>query len=197
MKIKLMCLHVHFQMVRTRRGTRTDLTPTRDESRGTEDGEDPLGDTASHVPMAPMQSQQAETSSRRTAGSRRATAPPVAASTGAPRQPTDAPEQWADAPGQATSIPGQAAAPRPTMPTSVPGVDPSFFEMMARMMAAGLASFGTPPTPAVPVSADNVVTLVRLVKSMREMGCEQYMGAEDAEVAGRWIRRVERTLVQI
>jgi len=37
-----------------------------------------------------------------------------------------------------------------------------------------------------------MVHLVRLVKSMREMGCEQ-----DAKVAGRWIRKVEETMIQI
>jgi len=42
--------------------------------------------------------------------------------------------------------------------------------------------------------SDNVVLLVRLVKSMREMGCEPYMGEHDAEIAGRWSRRVEKTM---
>jgi hypothetical protein len=31
---------------------------------------------------------------------------------------------------------------------------------------------------------------------MREMGCEPYMGEQDAE-AGRWIRKVEKTMIQI
>ncbi|XP_073267141.1 uncharacterized protein [Populus alba] len=44
---------------------------------------------------------------------------------------------------------------------------------------------------------DNVVPLVRLVKSMREMGCEPYMGEQDAKIAGRWIRKVENTMIQI
>jgi hypothetical protein len=42
--------------------------------------------------------------------------------------------------------------------------------------------------------SDNVVLLVRLVKSMREMGCEPYMGEHDAEIAGRWSRKVEKTM---
>jgi len=41
------------------------------------------------------------------------------------------------------------------------------------------------------------VLLVRLVKSMREMGCKPYMGEQDAEVAMRWIRKVEKTMIQI
>jgi hypothetical protein len=32
---------------------------------------------------------------------------------------------------------------------------------------------------------------------MREMGCEPYSGEQDAEVAGRWIRKVEKTMIQI
>jgi len=60
-----------------------------------------------------------------------------------------------------------------------------------------------PPTPIAPIileeatTTDNVVHLVRLVKSMREMGCEPYSGEQDAEVAGRWIRKVEKTMLQI
>jgi len=44
---------------------------------------------------------------------------------------------------------------------------------------------------------DSMVLLVRLVKSMREMGCEPYMGEQDAEIARRWIRKVENTMIQI
>jgi hypothetical protein len=44
---------------------------------------------------------------------------------------------------------------------------------------------------------NDVVHLVPLVKSMREMGCEPYSGEQDAEVAGRWIRKVEKTMIQI
>jgi hypothetical protein len=32
---------------------------------------------------------------------------------------------------------------------------------------------------------------------MREMGCEPYMGEQDAEIDGRWIRKVEKTVIQI
>jgi hypothetical protein len=39
--------------------------------------------------------------------------------------------------------------------------------------------------------------VVRLVKSMREMGCEPYSGEHDAEVTGMWIRKVEKTIIQI
>ena len=32
---------------------------------------------------------------------------------------------------------------------------------------------------------------------MRELGCESFLGVQDAEVAGRWLRKVENTLVQL
>jgi hypothetical protein len=47
------------------------------------------------------------------------------------------------------------------------------------------------------MTTDNVVPLVRLVKSIKEMGYEPYMREEDAEIAGRWIRKVEKTMIQI
>ena len=67
---------------------------------------------------------------------------------------------------------------------------------------AGSVTQTTPTTqipqaaPMTSMTTDNVVPLVRLVKSMREMGCEPYMGEQDAE-AGRWIRKVEKTMIQI
>ena len=42
-----------------------------------------------------------------------------------------------------------------------------------------------------------MVHLVCLVKSIREMSCEPYLGEQDAEVARRWIRMVEKTMIQI
>jgi hypothetical protein len=68
---------------------------------------------------------------------------------------------------------------------------------------AGSATQTTPTTqitqaaPMTSMTTDNVVPLVRLVKSMREMSCELYMGEQDAEIAGRWIRKVEKTMIQI
>jgi hypothetical protein len=32
---------------------------------------------------------------------------------------------------------------------------------------------------------------------MREMSCEPYSGEQNAEVVGRWIRKVEKTMIQI
>jgi len=41
------------------------------------------------------------------------------------------------------------------------------------------------------------VLLVWLVKSIRELGCKPYMREQDAEIAGRWIKKVEKTMIQI
>jgi len=45
--------------------------------------------------------------------------------------------------------------------------------------------------------ADSVVTLVRIVKSMRELGCEPFLGKPDAEIMGRWLRTIKDTLDQM
>jgi hypothetical protein len=34
-------------------------------------------------------------------------------------------------------------------------------------------------------------SVVLLVKSMREMGCKPYMGEQDVEIVGRWIKKVD------
>jgi hypothetical protein len=48
--------------------------------------------------------------------------------------------------------------------------------------------------PVATKKADNVVTSVRIVKSMRELGCEPFLGEPDAEIAGRWLHTIEDTL---
>ena len=45
------------------------------------------------------------------------------------------------------------------------------------------------------MTTGSVVLLVRLVKSMREMGCELYLGEQDAEIGGRWIRKMEKIMI--
>jgi hypothetical protein len=73
-------------------------------------------------------------------------------------------------------------------------------------MMEGMAGLVTQTTPATQIpqvalvngtTMDSVMLLVRLVKSMREMDCEPYMGEQDAEIAERWIRKVEKTMIQI
>jgi len=48
-----------------------------------------------------------------------------------------------------------------------------------------------------PIPVDNVVTLVRVVNSMRELECDSFLGEPDAEIAGRWLRTVEDIMEQI
>jgi hypothetical protein len=48
-----------------------------------------------------------------------------------------------------------------------------------------------------PTPLDNVVTLVWVAKSMRELGCDSFSGEPDVEIAGRWLRTVENIMEQI
>jgi hypothetical protein len=79
---------------------------------------------------------------------------------------------------------------------------------LVKAVMEGMANAATPmlapapaPAPIIPtvseaVTAKNdVVQLVRLVKSMREMGYETYLDEQNAEVAGRWIRKMEKTMI--
>jgi hypothetical protein len=74
---------------------------------------------------------------------------------------------------------------------------------MEGMANAATPMLAPPPAPIIPtileaaITTNDVVHLVHLVKSMREMSCEPYSGEQDAEVAGRWIRKVEKTMIQI
>jgi hypothetical protein len=79
---------------------------------------------------------------------------------------------------------------------------------LVKAVMEGMANAATPmpaplPTPIIPTiskataATNDVVHLVCLVKSMREMGCEPYSSEQDAEVVGRWIRKVEKTMIQI
>jgi hypothetical protein len=72
----------------------------------------------------------------------------------------------------------------------------------------GMANVATPmptppPAPIIPtvskaaITTNDVVQLVRLVISIREMGYEPYSSEQNVEVAGRWIRKVEKTMIQI
>jgi hypothetical protein len=95
-----------------------------------------------------------------------------------------------------------------TIPTGVPPqyIDVGLLVQIVKAVMKGMAGSMTQTTPATQISqtapmngatTDNMVLLVRLVKSMREMGCEPYMGEQDAEIVERWIRKVEKTMTQI
>jgi hypothetical protein len=64
--------------------------------------------------------------------------------------------------------------------------------IMEGMANAATPMPASPPAPIIPTvleaatTTNDVVHLVCLVKSMREMGCEPYSGEQNAEVAGRW-----------
>jgi hypothetical protein len=83
-------------------------------------------------------------------------------------------------------------------------VDAGLLIQIVKAVMEGMVGSATQTTPTIQMpqtapmtstTMDNVVLLVRLVKSMREMGCEPYMGEQDVEVAGRWIRKVEKTMI--
>ena len=175
------------RMVRTRKGT---MIGEGFEER---QGEDPLEDTASHMPLEPQQSRLGEstglirdTDLRQTEGlqlegsdqQRQEVVPPVMAP---------------------TTTPAPAAV--PTL-----HVDPSFIAQIVRAVIEAMPGASAPTIPIAPAvqtapaamtKADNVVTLVRIVKSMRELRCEPFLGELDAEIAGRWLRTIEDTLDQM
>jgi hypothetical protein len=85
-------------------------------------------------------------------------------------------------------------------------IDVGLLVQIVKAVMKGMAGSMTQTTPATQIpqtapvngaTTDNMVLLVRLVKSMREMGCEPYMGEHDAEIVERWIRKVEKTMTQI
>jgi len=92
---------------------------------------------------------------------------------------------------------GQGPEDRPPlvapMVTSNPYSDPTFLEQLVKAVATGMAAGASNSTPRV----ERVVTLVQWVKGMRKMGCTTYSGEEDAEVAGHWLRKVERVIDQM
>jgi hypothetical protein len=76
---------------------------------------------------------------------------------------------------------------------SNPFSDPAFMEHIVRVVAARMVEGASGTAPRT----GGVVTIVHWVKGMREMGCMTYGGEEDAEVAGHWLRKVERVINQM
>jgi len=180
-------------MVRTRQEIRTDLSSggrgnrNIDFSEGQE--ESPLEDTASHAPVVSTQGGHEELSGPQIRQASR--------QTGDVRPTMSTPRERVEEPLQTT----------PAGP-SVFYVDPMLLAQLVKAVMEGMANAATPmlapapaPAPIIPtvseaVTAKNdVVQLVRLVKSMREMGYETYLDEQNAEVAGRWIRKVEKTMI--
>jgi len=151
-------------------------------------GEDPLEDTASHMPLEPQQSRLGE-------------------STGLIRD-TDLRQteglQLEGLDQQRQEVVPLVMAPATTpAPAAVPTlhVNPLF---IAQIVRAGIEAMLGASALTIPIAlavqaakADNVVTLVQIVKSMRELGCEPFLGEPDPEIAGRWLHTIEDTLDQI
>jgi hypothetical protein len=93
-------------------------------------------------------------------------------------------------------------------PTRAPTlyVDPNFIAWIIRAMvgtmtnASAFTTLVSPivlVTPVVMTSKNSMVALVRIMKSLRQMGYKPFLGDQHAEIAGRWIKKVEKTLVWI
>ena len=86
---------------------------------------------------------------------------------------------------------GQGTQPPPTVaptvaPTAAPAApplypDPAYFAQLVRAVMTEMSG------PLSTTPRDTLVNLVRWVKSLRELGCEAFMGEEDAEIACRWL----------
>ena len=152
-------------MVRTRQGARTNPSPVRgsDPSFHNESDLDwdPLADTSTHIPTAPVDSEGDETV----------------------RLQDDSLSHQADVSmPEVSARQGGDNIPPPVTPVagSNPFLDPAFMEHIVRVVAAGMVAGASNTTPR----SGGVVTIVQWVKGMREMGCMTYHGEEDAEVAG-------------
>jgi hypothetical protein len=64
---------------------------------------------------------------------------------------------------------------------------------IVRVVVANMSSVTTPATPTISTSLYIMVGLVCLVKSMREIGCELFLGEKVIEILGRWIWKVKKT----
>lgn len=53
-----------------------------------------------------------------------------------------------------------------------------------------------PSTPTTIAPITLVVTLVCIVKNMRELGCEPFLGEPNAVIMGRWLHIIEDILDQ-
>jgi len=121
-----------------------------------------LDDTASHAPIIPPETLQGEAV--------------VAGEGWRPNQTEGVPPIAAEQQERSEAQPS-------TIPTGVPPqyVDVELFVQIVKAMMKGMAGLATQITtttqipqaaPITSMTTDNVVPLVRLVKSMREMGCE-------------------------
>jgi len=92
------------------------------------------------------------------------------------------------------------------MRASTPYADPIFF---ARIVKAVMENIGNALASILPVALvmpltlvvmkpiDHVVALIWILKCMREMGYEPFLRDQNAKIIGRWIRKIEKNLIQI
>jgi len=165
-------------MARTRQAARAVPSPVQgreyDSLSGDETERDPLMGTASHQSVASAYSKRGDSGGHQ-----------------------DDPVTSRIEVSPAETLGGQGSEDRPPPVTSTvtpnPYSDPTFLEKLVKVVAAGMAAGASNSTPR----AERVITLVQWVKGMREMGCTTYSGDEDTEVAGHWLRKVERVIDQM
>jgi hypothetical protein len=170
-----MIFEICFRMVRTRQGARTDPFQVRgsDQSfRNESDPDwDPLADTSSHIPATSVYLERGESVRLRDdLFSRQVDV----------SMPEVSDRQGGD------NIPPLVAP----VAGSNPFLDLAFIEHIVRAVAAGMVARASSTAPR----SGGVVTIVQWVKGMREMGYMIYHSEEDAEVAGHWLRKVERVI---
>jgi hypothetical protein len=118
------------------------------------------------------------------------------------------PNQTEEVPPVAVEQQERSEAQSSTIPTSVPlqYINARLLVQIVKAVMKGMASSTTQKIPATQIAqaapmngttTNVMVLLVRLVKSMREIGCEPYMGEQDVEIARKWIGKVEKTMIQI
>jgi len=182
---------IYFKMVHTRQGMQTEPPSIEGRNRGwnAQDWqvEDPLDDTVSHTLVRASESMwgKKHRSWRRWVPNWTEKVPPTRA------------EQQE-----------RTKAHPLTIPTGVPSpyTDLGLLVQIVKAVMEGMVGSTTQATPVTQIpwttpgivaTTDNVVLLIWLVKSMSEMGYESYIGKKDAEIAGRWIKKVEKTMIQI
>jgi hypothetical protein len=58
-----------------------------------------------------------------------------------------------------------------------------------------LVALAVPSDLVITEPTNNVVILVQIVKSKREMGCDPFLGDQEVKIVGKWIRKIEKTLI--
>lgn len=81
--------------------------------------------------------------------------------------------------------------------TPAPHIDSSFLEHIIRAVVVGMSSVAALAALVSLKPINNMVRLVCLMKIIREIGCEPFLGEQDAKIAARWIQKMEKILNHI